>query len=740
MSQTFQIESAESLSTWAVRHGSNKSAIYIRSQSGHWTNTTWGGTFVLGGFDRNTNAYPITVTESSTVYVVGTFQQTAGVVSHSEGHILIRRANGTHEIVWESGELRNSSPQPFDIKVTLNKGDSIHPVGSIEPNRNIYTKFEYQVNVLPNTSGIVRTQDVIGETHKAANFFLWQFGVWNQDVFGQSFDHTFEFCVTDPGEGDTALLAENSETIYQENQDVLHAIDPNDGYSYIIYATADNYFTIHIDGQPVLTGTDWTQTYSAVLPVDTMFYGPHSIRIEAYNAGARGGGNPAAVSVVIYRLNSMGQVNDALFHTAQIADSTGGRNAFACPWSADPHIEVKMSDIARRGGGLTFQFPGNWFGKAHRDGNKAPDIQNYQGWRYGYASWAQDLRVTYYDFATEAQRGHVFKGTGWGGLPFLNYAGEAHPATNLLNVIQWKAPRAGRVRMFGVAADVNSGGGNGVIMWLGKMKTSTHVRGADVREFINKPQNTRGIQYIKWNKTVNVKKDDVFSFVVGPDTDQGYDTTNIQWNIYYETVNDFTGAELSLREQTEDIGRYQVLIPRYQLPGSNEPAQNNSATATTFSDRGQTSDVKMSQWIDSTWRPILARQSMTPDTAYYSDKGNGVLDVRAFFHMGGAQWWNKGKTGQLTRSQFRLMNVAPPTGVTFANNFEREWQTGPGAKNGTAVSTLFTGLVGGLYGVQAAYTWITPNQAAPYSIVIDGRTSLPAHVSFIERGMTFKYG
>lgn len=752
---TYILEGAESLSTYATRKN-NPAAVWIRSQSGHWATATWGEAIALGTMDRNFGSAPVTVEEPSTIFLVGEFGQTSGLVSHNEAHIVIQRANGTFEIVKETGELKTSSVVSFNEIIVLQPGDRIHLVASFEANQNIYTTFSYQFKISANNAGIIVANTVLGNTWKDQSDFLWRFGVWYSDVYGTDFDEEFEVCFNDPGSGDFSLLAETGETMYTEAGEDIVTFDPAGGYTYRVYATADDFFTLSFDNVVILQGNQWPVTYTVDLTGPAYGFGAHKLRLQGTNGGQRTASNPAGIACVIARLRpGTESVEEYVFWTAAIADAHGGKNRFACPWSGDKGIEIRMSQLAVRGGKKTYNFPGNMYGAADRHGFNNDETLEFQGWKYGYTT-PGTRNVSWYQPSRDAKNGHYFRnGTEY---PFINFRGELHPLQNYLNVVRWKAPKAGRVRMYGTCYDANSGGGNGVIVWLGRMAVADGpANKGNVAEFIVKSQSTsdRSItsydgygystttvvaqEYIQWNKVVDVRKGETFYFVVGPDTDHSYDTTQLNWNMYYESIN-FADTNLALREMTEDVGRYQVIMPNY-YPGKGQGYQGQlKYFANKFSDRGALSDVKMSDWIDSTWVPLLQRQNMTPDTAYYADRGNGTLDIRAAFHMGGAQWWNRGQSGILLSSQFRLHNYAPPPGVTLRDYIETDWQSGPQAQGGSSVRTLFRSLIGGLYGVEASFTWKTPNSNTSYSVMLNDDTLLPTGLTFVERGMTYEYG
>ena len=356
---TYILEGAESLSTYAARKN-NPAAVWIRGQQGHWATATWGEAIALGTLDRNFGSAPVTVSEASTVYLVGEFGQTSGLVSHNEAHIVIQRANGDFELVSETGELKTSTKIEFNEIIVLQPGDKIHLVASFEANQNIYTSFSYQFKISANNAGIIVANTVLGNTWKDQTDFLWRFGVWYADVYGTDFDEEFEVCFNDPGEVDMDLLAENGDTMYDETGQPIQVFDPSEGYVYRVYATCDNMFTVSLDSKVILQGNQWPVTYTVDLQGAEYGFGAHKLRLQGTNVGGRSAANPAGIACVIARLKPGTQsVDEYVFWTAAIADAKGGKNRFACPWSGQNILEIRMSQLAVRGGKKTFNFPGN---------------------------------------------------------------------------------------------------------------------------------------------------------------------------------------------------------------------------------------------------------------------------------------------------------------------------------------------------------------------------------------------
>ena len=272
------------------------------------------------------------------------------------------------------------------------------------------------------------------------------------------------------------------------------------------------------------------------------------------------------------------------------------------------------------------------------------------------------------------------------------------------------------------------------------MKTADgQASAANVAEYVVNPDNTftRASQGRIFNTTTNCKAGDCYYLVIGPNTDPSYDTTQINWNMFYEETN-FTGTKLSLREMTEDMARYQVIMPNYRpsRPGlSNAQSGTNGqslALQTKFSDRGELSTIPMSQWVDTTFVPDIQRTAASHDTAYYANQGNGMLQIRMRFHPGGAQWWSSG--GTVTTSQLRLINLSPPSGVSFSNHVERDWTYAGAGSGGAQLMVKFDGLVGGLYGVEGKIQWTTPN-GGNYNVDISDTGVLPSFATFVQRGL-----
>ena len=404
---------------------------------------------------------------------------------------------------------------------------------------------------------------------------------------------------------------------------------------------------------------------------------------------------------------------------------------------------ISMSQLAIRGGKGTYRFPANWYGYTKRHGETAAGVQGWMGWRYGYATHpGGDQTVTWYNPATQARNGHLFRGnSGVSIFPFMNVRGDVHPMTGMLNVIRWRAGKGGRMRFYGFVSDTNSGGGDGVTFWLAKMKSvDGKANGSNVAEFVIPPTGTQqtAIGGRHFNTVVSMRDGDCFYLVVGPNNESSYDSTNVTWNMYYEDVN-FQNTHLSLREMTEDMGRYQVVMPNYRpsKPGmSNRQlgmSGQNLSLQNKFSDRGELSTIPMSQWVDTTFVPEIQRTASSHDTAYYANQGNGMLQVRVAFNPGGAQWWSSG--GTVTSSQLRLINLAPPSGVSFINNVERDWTYSGAGSGGAKLSAKFDGLVGGLYGVEGKINWTTPNGGS-YAMDISDTGDLPGWITFVQRGLT----
>lgn len=404
---------------------------------------------------------------------------------------------------------------------------------------------------------------------------------------------------------------------------------------------------------------------------------------------------------------------------------------------------ISMSQIACRGGARTFRFPSNFQAYITKRGANADSgLQGYMGWKYGY-TYDSTRRVRWYDPTSQYKNQTLFRGPQFTGaplFPFLNTQGHLHPHSGMLNVVRWQAPTTGRIRFLGHIQTVNHAGGNGTVYWLGKMRTdggtanssnrtetlaSKHLRGGTGGYYgteIPTLATTEVDGNRPWdlfNVVREVKAGDTFYLVLGPNADPSYDSTFLNMTIYYENAEaikgQLSGARLSLREQTEDMGRFQTVMPRY--------AERRNGQTTTVGNQyhdkgtGDNKGIRMSEWVDSTWIPAPVNTAFSWDTAAYDNVGNGALKVNLDYAMNGLQWWNGGVNGNVVSSAFRLKNMRVPDGVLFPQtsdggvNIEKNWQTSNNGRRASTggLNTVFNGLIGGHYRTEYEIRWNTPS-------------------------------
>ena len=392
-------------------------------------------------------------------------------------------------------------------------------------------------------------------------------------------------------------------------------------------------------------------------------------------------------------------------------------------------MTVSFSHIATRGGQLTFNFPGDLVGHIYRNGGTNQALNGWRHWKIGYQ---YGNNIQWHD-PKFYKSGHFFYDDRWGSAPWINSSGEMHPArlnnTNYINIVRWRAPVAGKVRMLGCLFDSNLGGGNGVNMWVAKMsfKNDGIATGGTIKEWVSEPVNSRtlGTGSRTYNKSISVAAGDVFYMAVGPDSDAAYDTTVGKWTIYYETVSDWRNTSISLRHSMEDCARYTSILPNYYPARGNKLGQHSWNIAN-FSDRGTSHSVQITDFINSTWVPKLVRTSASHDTNIYGSAGNGTLSVDLAFGPDGAQWWG---TGTSVDTTMYLYNVSPPAVVKSkieangwletANQTGNKWYAGTSANpvgGGGTGRASWTRLVGGLYGVDTAMKYTINGQVVHWTL------------------------
>jgi hypothetical protein len=450
----------------------------------------------------------------------------------------------------------------------------------------------------------------------------------------------------------------------------------------------------------------------------------------------------------------------------------------------DAVANIGFSDLAKRGGALTFSFPHNWYGFGRRNDLKSSSLQGWMGWKYGF-SRPNGRKVEWYHPTNHQQPGNagtlVARNAGIPGgsniFPFIASSGSMHPHGGgyiCHNVIRWKAPYTGVVRMLFSIHTTHHAGGNGIIFWVAKMsKDGGPASGGNVKGFMFGPKNIFGINSPgKWhagigsrwpsftgNKTVSVTKGDTFYCVVGPDTSPNYDSLDVNWDIYYENHEPLTGANLSLREMTEDMARTQVIMPNYRYGQTKDSSLKFADNGGVHSD-ATSGPVHVRDWIDTTWIPHVVNHGYHFDTTVYNQAGNGSLFAHLYYSMAGAQWWNwtsssggKNVGGVIEDASFQLRNLSPPPGVSFTNGVEGQWQVGaysaalkaaaphvqgPTARWTTQPWVAFTGLVGGTYALDYALNWKTP--WGKYEINFDANSCLKPNNMIIEKHLVSNYG
>ena len=414
--------------------------------------------------------------------------------------------------------------------------------------------------------------------------------------------------------------------------------------------------------------------------------------------------------------------------------------------------DVKMTELATRGGARTFSFPRNWYGFTRRHSGDNNALQGWMGWKYGYA--LPNRTVKWYVPSRDVHpsnkgilAGYKAPGTDGGVFPFMQSSGRVHPHVyngNYLNVIRWKAPHSGAVTFFTMVKTVDHEGGNGIIYWVGRMGTDggpanagnrvEKVCGAEIKGPWSPKAGhiSQRVPFDANEKTLLVNAGDVFYMVIGPNSQPNYDSVQVRWDIRYSAAfkGGYANSNLSLREMTEDMARTQVIMPNYRHG-------QTKASSLKFSDRGESKNVSMGDWVDTTWVPCAVNQSYIYDSAPYNHAGNGSIAVTLHQSPTNLQWWNttrykkRGRwrtrlsPGKVTNVMFQIRNLSPPAGVSFLNGIERGWQTGgyeqwvtqvnPTVKGPTSTWeglknhpwTVFMKLVGGSYAVDYELYWET---------------------------------
>lgn len=393
-------------------------------------------------------------------------------------------------------------------------------------------------------------------------------------------------------------------------------------------------------------------------------------------------------------------------------------------------MAIAISTIAKRGGALSFNFPGDFYTGWHKYGSTNASIQGWRDWKYGY--WNRGShKITWHNMGLN-RSGHTSTASGNISTPWINYRGECHPNPDNGNIIRWRAPRAGKVRMLGQIMDANRAGGDSVAYWVARMKTLDGVvSGSNVSEWVQSPT-TGGNAGTYFNKgNISVSRGSCFYMVIGPRNNSSYDTTMIKWSIYYESCSDLDGLNLSLGSQTLEMGKYSAIMPRYYVGNKSATWANHgqnykylAKTPTYAAGKG----LSFADWQDSTIVPFVHRSNTTRDTHWYASVGNGTLNVNMIFGPGGAQWWGN---ATVIRSSMQLYNHNPPA--------IKKWPAGikeKEANSGTSIAANFSGLVGGLYGVGTVAVWKINGREYSWTFTDGAHTVPAASISFVNRGLT----
>lgn len=393
-------------------------------------------------------------------------------------------------------------------------------------------------------------------------------------------------------------------------------------------------------------------------------------------------------------------------------------------------MAIAMSTIAKRGGSLSFNFPGDFYHATLLYGQTSGSIQGWKDWRYGYAN-RNNGAISWHNMGLNRSN-HTSTASGKIASPFFNARGECHPNATYMNVLRWRAPRAGKIRVQGQIMDANRAGGNSVYYWVGKMKTlDGRATTASVSQWICNPK-TGGNQGTVFNVgSINVSRGTCIYAVVDSRGDGSYDTTVIKMSIYYESCSDLDGLNMSLGSQTLQMGKYSAIMPNYYVGNKSHTWANHGQNAKQIAKTPSYSTgrgLSMLDWKDTTLVPVIHRSGTTRDTHWYASVGNGTLNVDMVYGPNGAQWWG---TATTVRSSMQLYNYAPPS--------IKKWPSGvkeKEANSGTNVAANFSGLVGGNYAVGAVIVWKVNGRQYSWNIT-DGYSTIPAaSLTFVNRGLT----
>ena len=380
--------------------------------------------------------------------------------------------------------------------------------------------------------------------------------------------------------------------------------------------------------------------------------------------------------------------------------------------------DIKFSEQVLLRGDLNFNFPGDWNALLYQrhKANKGEvsalaGIDGFKGWRYGSFE-LQNPDITWYDENdTKDDHGatHLF---GSAHYPFINYKGEIHPGPvdpNVLNVIRWVPPYDGTVRISGFFAHTNSEGGNGVNIWLATMKGVDVVYSNNIETYHVAAQKVED-GYTTWDKTISVSTGKALYLVAGPDSDYGFDTCDVHWNIRYTSVpSDLTdNSGRSLRDNITDNMRHTYVMPNFA------EGQSDDALLTAGVD-----EIKMSYSHNTFIPPSVVRIATTPDTATGASAGNGSITVKVIEYptTDSIVWF---------RMTHHISNVDLDYDYDRTNKYP-----GMYASDANGEYT-FTGLTGGIY----AFGVVISSGSLGITEFDVTQTHLASANAFVERGLT----
>lgn len=395
--------------------------------------------------------------------------------------------------------------------------------------------------------------------------------------------------------------------------------------------------------------------------------------------------------------------------------------------------DISISQIAKIGGKYFFNNVGDFSSKYFREGvnsrTSSAMCYNYNGWRLGYTKdaatniqWYNDASkhtrdtwgMTHY-MAENAHSGAT--GTDGYSGPFIN-SNECHPQVNnginMGCMYNWTPPKTGTVRVVGTIYDANTAAGNGVKFWVAKLD-SLNCKAVDIDSYIVPIQNTQDETFVTFDETIEIDSlTKPIALYVGPNGDDGYDTTIVRLNIWYTAV-DMTGDNISLRDMTEKENNFKVAMPRF-MSAAGDPIQGP------YLGTGN-DDIKMGYHKDTFLTPDVVKLDESRDTLAGAANGNAFLKVQLLAPP----------TVSAT-AEFRLHNNRHPVSNTAV--WEKDWSAAD-----SSLSILWTGLLGSVNGAVAVEAKITkPAETIngvtnpAYTFTLDSNRLSPGLV-FVERGL-----